>query len=146
MAVGHLVARLKRRQDFLKVAAARRKWVAPGFILQTRVRERDEHWNADVSAVRVGFTVSRKVGNAVERNRVRRRLRAAAFEVLSEHARPGYDFVVIGRTGALTRPFSALANDLRTALRRLKAFEESPARARQTSTPGATPSDGARTK
>lgn len=135
MAVGHVVARLKRRQDFLKVAAARRKWVAPGFILQARVRERDEHWNGDISAVRVGFTVSRKVGNAVERNRVRRRLRAAAAEVLSANARPGYDFVVIGRTGALTRPFGALANDLRAALRRLDAFEESPARAVHASTP-----------
>lgn len=79
--------------------------------------------------MRVGFTVSRKVGNAVERNRARRRLRAAVAQVLGDNARPGYDFVVIGRAATLTRPFSALVSDLRIALKRLDAFEESSARA-----------------
>jgi ribonuclease P protein component len=141
-----VVARLKRRQDFLKVAAARRKWVAPGFILQARVREHNEHLNGDISAVRVGFTVSRKVGNAVERNRVRRRLRAAVAEVMSKNARPDHDFVVIGRAAALTRPFSALVSDLRIALKRLDAFEESPVRAARASAPRPATPDVARTK
>lgn len=79
--------------------------------------------------MRVGFTVSRKVGNAVERNRARRRLRAAVAQVLGDNARSGYDFVVIGRAATLTRPFSALVSDLRIALKRLDAFEESSTRA-----------------
>ena len=67
--------------------------------------------------MRVGFTVSRKVGNATRRNRARRRLRAAAGEVLPEHGRPGYDYVLIGRGATLDRPYAELVADLRAALR-----------------------------
>lgn len=71
---------------------------------------------------RVGFTVSRKVGNAVERNRARRRLRAVADEIMTEHAQAGFDFVIIGRKNTLKRPFSALQGDLTTALKKLDAY------------------------
>jgi ribonuclease P protein component len=71
--------------------------------------------------LRVGFTVSRKVGNAVERNRVRRRLRAAAELVMPTHARQDCDYVVIGRRQTLTRPFSALVQDFERALRKVGA-------------------------
>lgn len=118
--MGCIVARLKRRHDFLKVAAFRRKWVTPGFILQARSHDDDDDFDGD-AVVRVGFTVSRKVGNAVARNRARRRLKAAAAKVLKESARPGFDFVVIGRATALTRPFRALVDDFKTALKRLDA-------------------------
>lgn len=73
--------------------------------------------------VRVGFTVSRKVGNAVVRNRVRRRLRAAVERIFPAHAKEGRDFVVIGRAKGFKRPFSALLNDLTVALKRLDAYK-----------------------
>ena len=82
--------------------------------------------------MRVGFTVSRKVGNATRRNRARRRLRAAAGEVLPEHGRPGYDYVLIGRSGTLDRPYDALVADLRTALHKVATDR---ARARQPAAP-----------
>jgi ribonuclease P protein component len=75
-----------------------------------------------VDALRLGFTASRKVGIAVLRNRARRRLRAAAAEVLREHASPGHDYVLIARAGTVGRPYAALLEDLRTALRRLGVY------------------------
>ena len=107
-AVCPTVLRLKRRADFLRVARTRRKWVAPGS-------------GGGTEELRVGFTVSRKVGNAVVRNRVRRRLRDAAGQVIPEMAKAGHDFVIIGRAGSLERPFAALRRDLETALKRLDA-------------------------
>lgn len=72
-------------------------------------------------AVRVGFTVTKKVGNSVVRNRVRRRLRAVADEVLPETVACGLDLVIIGRMGTIKRPYPALVKDLQTALKKLKA-------------------------
>lgn len=72
--------------------------------------------------LRVGFTVSRKVGNAVKRNRARRRLKAAAEQIMPVHAAPGYDYVVIGRQETLVRPFALLLQDLQAALKRLGLF------------------------
>ena len=124
------LVRLKRREEFLRVAGARHKWVAPGLILQARPAA------AVGEGFRVGFTVSRKVGNAVARNRARRRLRAAAAEVMPRHAKAAHDFVVIGRAATLTRPYGALIGDLKTALKRLGAFCDGPQgeRARSEST------------
>jgi len=112
------VGRLKRRSEFLRVAAARRNWATPGLVLQARRRAAGP---SESPALRVGYTASRKVGNAVERNRARRRLRAIVERVLAERAEPGYDFVVIARHGTLTRPFAALIDDMEAALRRLGA-------------------------
>jgi ribonuclease P protein component len=111
--------RLTRRAEFLRVAAARRKYVAPGLILQAAAgpvcSPAEPIW-------RVGFTASRKVGNAVARNRARRRLRAASAQVLPSHAQPGHDYVVIARAGTLTRQYQALVGDLEEGLRRLGAY------------------------
>jgi ribonuclease P protein component len=85
--------------------------------------------------VRVGFTVSRRVGNAVSRNRVRRRLRSAVDEVLPLYAREGRDYVIIGRAATLKRPYNSLLNDLTVALKRLgasRAGEETRGRPRRT--------------
>jgi ribonuclease P protein component len=116
--------RLKRRREFLAVAAHGRKWVAPGLILQVspqRFAESQAGAGAPSQAPRIGFTVSRKVGNAVVRNRVRRRLRAVADVVMPDHARPDCDYVMIGRRQTLTRPFPALVQDLELALRKVGA-------------------------
>lgn len=121
--------RLKRRREFLVVASQGRKWAAPGLILQAMVRApatsadgpRSPVTTAPADGLRVGFTVSRKVGNAVARNRARRRLKAAAEAVLPSQARAAYDYVLIGRQQTMTRPFPALLQDLETALRKTGA-------------------------
>ncbi len=126
------LGRLKRRPDFLRVAGSGRKWVTPGLILQVARRRAAEEAGPGPGVrqargpapegpaeVRVGFTVSRKVGNAVARNRARRRLKAAAEEVFPLAAEPGCDYVIIGRGGTLTRHWPALKQDLEAALRGL---------------------------
>ena len=103
--------RLKRRQDF--VAAAKGLYAAmPGMVVQARDRKDD-------AAARVGFTATKKLGNAVVRNRVKRRLREIARLYLGSSARRGFDYVLIGRAPALERPFADLHQDLTSALKRL---------------------------
>ena len=103
--------RLRRRREFL-TAAKGRKWAAPGLVLQA-------HRRGDADPLRVGYTVTRKVGTAVTRNRAKRRLRSAAAEILPSLGKPGYDYVLIGRTGTLTRAWPDLLEDLRVALARV---------------------------
>ncbi len=115
--------RLKRRRDFLRVAAARNKWVAPGLILQTaRTPPGIGQESQGEGFVRIGFTASRKVGGAVARNRARRRLRAAVVEVMTHHAAPDYDYVVIARGATLSRRYADLVTDLDKALRKLGVY------------------------
>ena len=112
------VGGLTRRPEFLRVASRGRKYVTPGLILQA-CRQ-----NGDANPLRVGYTASRRVGNAVARNRARRRLRAAVAEVMPQHARSGHDYVVIARSATVRRPFGALVQDLEKALRRLGMWRE----------------------
>jgi ribonuclease P protein component len=116
--MGEAVGRLKRRAEFLRVAATRRKWAAPGLILQAAPAVPQEQSSADAT-IRVGFTCSKKVGNAVARNRAKRRLRAAARELIAIEGAPGHDYVLIGRQETLRRPYALLLQDLRTALKRV---------------------------
>jgi ribonuclease P protein component len=103
--------RLKRRQDF--VAAARALYAAmPGLVVQARDRK-------DGAAPHVGFTATKKLGNAVTRNRVKRRLREIARLDLGSQAQAGFDYVLIGRAPSTTRCFAELQKDLNSALKRL---------------------------
>ena len=90
----------------------------PGFVLQVAPVPAD----LSIPAIRVGFTVSRKVGNAVVRNRVRRRLREIAREVIPQTARADQDYVLVGRQGAIARDYLKLRSELGEALKRLKSL------------------------
>ena len=104
---------LRHRADFLRTASARRQGM-PGFLLQARAR------GDDSQGLRVGFTCSKKIGNAVARNRAKRRLREVARAVLAKFARPGWDYVLVGRPGVtISRDFAALKGDLESALRQI---------------------------
>ena len=89
----------------------------PGFVLQAAPVPADPP-----PVARVGFTVSKKVGNAVVRNRVRRRLREIARQVIPDRARPDLDYVLVGRQAALERDFAVMRQELVEALKRLKAL------------------------
>jgi ribonuclease P protein component len=107
--------RLKRRMDF-RAAAGGTRAPASTFVLQARPR-------ADEGGVRVGFTVSRQVGNAVERNRVRRRLRELVRLAHAGSLHAGHDYVLIGRRAALKAPFGEMMKELDTALDRIHGRE-----------------------
>ena len=108
--------RLKRRADFLAAATGSKVPAGP-FVLQTRPRE-------DSGSVRVGFTVTKKTGNAVERNRIRRRLRELV-RLSNDTMQAGHDYVLIGRRNALNAPFDRMADEFTRALGRAhrKKFE-----------------------
>ncbi|WP_072369702.1 ribonuclease P protein component [Hyphomicrobium sp. NDB2Meth4] len=107
-------ATLKKRSEFLWVRGGRR-WSAPTFVLEARAR-RDE---PEPGPARFGFTVSKKVGGAVQRNRIRRRFRALTAALRADQMLPGFDYVIIARTGAIDRAFPDLRADLDLALTRV---------------------------
>ena len=115
-------AGIKQRRDFVRAANHGQRLGLPGLNLQARRRRAEEPAEAPV---RVGYTCSKKVGGAVQRNRAKRRLRAAAAQVLPGLARPGWDYVLIGRRDATAeRPFPELLADLAAGLARLHARED----------------------
>jgi ribonuclease P protein component len=101
--------RLTRRSEFLAAAAKGRRAAVHGLVLQALPRD-------DQALARLGFTVTKKVGNAVVRNRTRRRLKEAARLHLRDHPATGVDLVLIGRDTTRRRPFAELIDDLRRAL------------------------------
>jgi ribonuclease P protein component len=114
--VGRNLETLKVRADFLRVASAGRRSAEPGLVVQAAPYPLKP---SGASGIRVGFTASRKVGNAVVRNRAKRRLRAAAGGVLPSHGQSGTDYVLIARASTADRPFAELVADLEAALRRI---------------------------
>lgn len=101
---------IQQRADFLRAAQGRKAGTG-GFLLQARARED----GSDVT--RVGFTASKKIGNAVFRNRAKRRMRALAREVLAPAARPGWDYVLVAKPNAtVSRDYALLQEDLRVAI------------------------------
>ncbi len=104
---------LRKRRDFLALRGGRRA-STPGFLLLGR--DNPEAANA----ARVGLTVTKKLGGAVVRNRIRRRLRAAVREIFPQFAAPGADYVLIARPAAYDRNFGALLDDMKRALLRLR--------------------------
>lgn len=119
---------LRTRREFLAAARAKR-FAAPGLVVQQVRRPEGQDSDQDMTPVAgVGFTASKKVGNAVARNRAKRRMRALAGEILSVRAEPGYDYVLIARQALLDRPFDALRADLVRCLDRLQGARANPAR------------------
>ena len=107
------IERLKKRPDFL--ACAQAAHCARGAVL-IQARERDTE-----PVARVGFTATKRIGGAVERNRAKRRLREAARLLLPELASPGFDYVFVARGGVTTRPWPRLLDDVKSALISLAA-------------------------
>src|SRR5262245_32392396 len=117
------VTTLKRRSEYLRVRKGSRCATA-AFVLEAKAR--DESTRAAYGP-RFGFTVTRQIGKAVERNRIRRRLKAAVRGISADHAREDFDYVLIARKPALTSAFAAIVADLVKALERV---HRAPARQR----------------
>lgn len=100
--------RLLRRRDFLAAARALSQ-ASQGAVVQLRRRD-------DEGPPRVGFTVTRKVGGAVQRNRIRRRLKEAVRLAAADHFRAGHDYVIVGRAATKGRPFAKLISDIISAV------------------------------
>jgi ribonuclease P protein component len=112
---GSRILRLKKRPEFLAVAAAARKCVTPSVVVQARPPTADTPAGAPA---RFGFTATRKVGGSVVRNRARRRIKAAAALLGPLHAQPGVDYVFVARNGVLTRPWAKLLQDVEQGIAR----------------------------
>jgi len=117
------IGRLKTRAEFLHVRGGTR-FAAPSLVLQARGRGAVEGGGV----ARFGFTASKAIGGAVERNRARRRLKEAVRLTGADHAVEGYDYVLIARSGTVQRRFTELIKDLERAL--AKVHGSSPAKKR----------------
>jgi ribonuclease P protein component len=114
------IPRLQKRSDFLRVAAYQRKVVMPTMIVQLAERSLVDKDGQDLPKLRIGFTSSKKVGNAVKRNFARRRLRAVVEAICNSFLFSGQDIVVIARPATVTASFAALLRDFHQALIRLR--------------------------
>jgi ribonuclease P protein component len=112
---GLRIQRLTRRPEFLAVAASERRYATTSVVVQAKPAP--DPVAAD-SPTRFGFTATRKIGGSVQRNRARRRLKAAAALLGPDHARPGVDYVFVARGAALDRPWADLLRDVALAMDR----------------------------
>lgn len=111
--------RLQKRRQFLTIARAGRNAVTRGMILQALPLKAGQE-----TEIRIGYTASRKVGGAVQRNRARRRLRAVVHDVMNALAMPGHEFVLIARANTLTRSYDGLLADIKRALDKVDALKQ----------------------
>ena len=105
------VPTLKKRSDFLRLRAGKR-YSTKSLVLETKASEA----STKTGFSRVGYTVTKKVGNAVIRNRIRRRLREVVSQTFPQKSLPNHDYVIIGKYGALTQNFASILKDLEQAL------------------------------
>ncbi len=110
---------LKTRAEFQRIRKGAR-WATPAFVLEAKERGNPAGEKVKLEP-RFGFTVTRQVGKAVERNRIRRRLKAAVRSVQKDHARADFDYVLIARRTALDSAYGTLVADLTTALDRVNS-------------------------
>jgi len=122
--------RLVKRRDFVAAASGLRANSGP-LLLQGRDRK-------DEGPARIGLTVTKKHGNAVERNRIRRRLRAAVREALPSVAKPGFDYVIVARRAVIDAQFQGLIDDISRGVARLHSGSR-----RRPSPPRPSPVEGA---
>ena len=109
-----MIDRLKKRSDFLRVGKENDKWISKILILQ----KTENKQNAD--KINFGITVSKKVSKlAVKRNKIRRRLKNAAYEIFSQYAQNNIDFVIIARSNILNADFAEIKKDLKWCLKRM---------------------------
>lgn len=107
---------IKDRNTFLAIQKNGKKWVSGTIIVQTAPNTLDQ--------ARIGFTVSKKVSSsAVTRNRIKRRLRAAAADIIGTSAKAGHDYILVGRKETETAPFEQLSKDLKWCLKRLELLD-----------------------
>lgn len=112
---------LKKRADFLLIQNSGHKWVSHGFVIQVKPASSSDN------SIRVGYTVTKKIDkSSVNRNRIKRRMRAIAAEVLACHGKDGFDYILVGRPLTLTREYADLRNDLIWCLKKMDLYMESP--------------------
>lgn len=110
---------LKKRAEFLRLRGGAR-FATAAFVLETKPRPPAKNAEApDPGVPRFGFTITKAIGNAVMRNFIRRRLKAAIAEVAPDAARSSHDYVLIARLAASKRPFPDLKKDLEQAFQRV---------------------------
>lgn len=109
------IQRLTRRPEFLAVAASSLRFATPSVVVQARPGSDTASPDA---AARFGFTATRKLGGSVQRNRARRRLKAAAAALAPAHAKPGTDYVFVARAGVFGRAWPDLLRDVALAMDR----------------------------
>lgn len=115
------VLHIRKRADFLRAKDANKSIATAGLVLQV---VESKYPDPEKPTLRIGFTASAKVGNAVKRNRIKRRLRAAARIVMGNHAIPDHDYVIIARFKAFDRDFISLVKDLKYALHNTGTFQK----------------------
>ncbi len=108
---------LVQRSDFLRVQGKGRKWVSKSLTIQIKEN--------NLGTIRTGFTVTKKIfKSAVKRNRVKRRLRAVAADILLTQAKTGYDYILVGRERTFTRSYDELKSDLKWCLKKTEQLKD----------------------